>query len=176
MNLEETLRVLRDAGVEFVLIGGAAMGLQGSAHLTKDMDFCYERSRPNLERLATALRPYHPTLRGAPAGLPFHFDTETIARGLNFTLSTDLGDIDLLGDVSGLGEFASVKAVSDLMKVGGVEGTLALRIAPVPRSRHTRSENVPPMSTATMYRLIWCSPLATHAAHLELIPLCSYRL
>ncbi len=44
MNLEETLKVLSDAGVEFVLIGGAAMGLQGSTHLTKDMDFCYERA------------------------------------------------------------------------------------------------------------------------------------
>jgi hypothetical protein len=56
MNLEETLRVLYDAGVEVVLIGGAAMGLQGSAHLTKDIDFCYQRSRPNLERLANALK------------------------------------------------------------------------------------------------------------------------
>ena len=97
------------------------MGLQGSAHLTKDMDFCDERSRPNLERLANALEPFHPTLRGAPAGLPFHFDAETISRGLNFTLSTDLGDIDLLGEVSGLGEIASVKAASDVMKVGGIE-------------------------------------------------------
>ena len=60
MKLEETLLVLHAAGVEFVLIEGAAMGLQGSAHLTKDMDFCYERSRPNLERLANALKPYHP--------------------------------------------------------------------------------------------------------------------
>jgi hypothetical protein len=90
MNLEETLRVLYDAGVEVVLIGGAAMGLQGSAHLTKDIDFCYQRSRPNLERLANALKPYHPGLRGAPAGLPFCFDVETIARGMSFTLSTDL--------------------------------------------------------------------------------------
>jgi hypothetical protein len=121
MNLEETLRVLYDAGVEFVLIGGAAMGLQGSAHLTRDMDFCYERSRPNLERLAKALKPYHPSLRGAPAGLPFHFDAETIARGLNFTLSTDLGDTDFLGEVSGLGGFDSVKAASDVKNVGGVE-------------------------------------------------------
>jgi predicted nucleotidyltransferase len=121
MNLEETLRVLYDAGVEFVLIGGAAMGLQGSAHLTRDMDFCYERSRSNLERLAKALKPYHPSLRGAPVGLPFHFDAETIARGLNFTLSTDLGDIDFLGEVSGLGGFDSVKAASDVKDVGGIE-------------------------------------------------------
>jgi hypothetical protein len=121
MKLEETLRVLHDAGVQFVLIGGAAMGLQGSAHLTKDMDFCYERSRSNLERLAEALRPYHPSLRGAPAGLPFRFDAETISRGLNFTLRTDLGDVDFLGEVSGLGGFDSVKAASDLMNVSGIE-------------------------------------------------------
>jgi predicted nucleotidyltransferase len=121
MNLEETLRVLRDAGVEFVLIGGAAMALQGSAHLTKDMDFCYDRSRANLERLAIALEPYHPVLRGAPPGLPFQFDAETISRGLNFTLTTDLGDIDLLGEVSGLGAFASVKASSDVMKIGEID-------------------------------------------------------
>jgi predicted nucleotidyltransferase len=121
MNLEETLRVLYDAGVEFVLIGGAAMGLQGSAQLTKDIDFCYERSRQNLERLSRAIEPYHPTLRGAPAGLPFRFDVETISRGLNVTLSTDLGDIDFLGEVSGLGEFASVKAASDVMKIGAIE-------------------------------------------------------
>jgi predicted nucleotidyltransferase len=57
MNLEETLRVLSDAGVEFVLIGGAAMGLQGSPHVTQDMDFSYERSMPNLERLAKARKP-----------------------------------------------------------------------------------------------------------------------
>jgi predicted nucleotidyltransferase len=121
MKLEETLRVLYDAGVEFVLIGGAAMGLQGSAHLTKDMDFCYERSNANLERLASALKPYHPSLRGAPARLPFRFDAETIARGLNFTLSTDLGDIDFLGEVSGLGAFGSVKAAADVMNVGGIK-------------------------------------------------------
>lgn len=121
MKLEETLRVLRDAGVDFVLIGGAAMGLQGSAHLTKDIDFCYERSKANLERLADSLKPYHPVLRGAPAGLPFRFDAETISRGLNFTLSTDLGDIDFLGEVSGLGGFESVKTDSDLMSVGGIE-------------------------------------------------------
>jgi hypothetical protein len=97
------------------------MGLQGFPHVTQDMHFCYERSRPNLERLAKALKPYHPSLRGAPADLPFHFDAETIARGLNFTLSTDLGDIDFLAEVSGLGGFHSVKAAADVRNVGGVE-------------------------------------------------------
>ena len=94
MKLEETIRILYDAGVEFVVIGGAAMGLQGSAHLTKDIDFCYARTNKNMERLAKALEPFHPVLRGAPPGLPFRFDAKTIASGLNFALTTDLGDLD----------------------------------------------------------------------------------
>jgi hypothetical protein len=118
MKLEETIRTLYDAGVEFVVIGWAAKGLQGSAHLTRDIDFCYARTAKNMERLARALEPFHPVLRGA---LPFRFDAKTIANGLNFTLSTDLGDLDFLGEVSGLGSFPEVLAASDVKNVGGME-------------------------------------------------------
>src|SRR5258708_5574428 len=121
MKLEETIRILYDADVEFVVIGGAAMGLQGSAHLTKDIDFCYARTIKNMERLAKALEPFRPVLRGAPSDLPFHFDAKMIANGLNFTLSTDLGDLDFLGEVSGLGTFHDVLAASDVKNVGGVD-------------------------------------------------------
>ena len=121
MKLEETIRILHDAGVEFVVIGGAAMALQGSAHLTRDIDFCYARTARNMERLEKALEPYHPVLRGAPSGLPFRFDAKTIANGLNFTLSTDLGDLDFLGEVSGVGSFPEVLAASDTKDVGGVD-------------------------------------------------------
>jgi len=65
MKLDETIRILNDAGVEFVIIGGVAMGLQGSAHLTRDIDFCYARTVKNMERLSAALAPYHPAFRGA---------------------------------------------------------------------------------------------------------------
>src|SRR5437899_2276318 len=121
MNLEKAIRILYDAGVEFVVIGGVAMGLQGSAHVTKDIDFCYARTPKNIERLAKALEPYHPILRGAPPDLPFHFDTQTIAHGLNLTLSTDLGDLDFLGEVSGLGSFQDVLGESDVKNVGGLD-------------------------------------------------------
>jgi len=121
MKLDETIRILNDAGVEFVIIGGVAMGLQGSAHLTRDIDFCYARTVKNMERLSAALAPYHPALRGAPPGLPFQFDAKTIASGLNFTLSTDLGDLDFLGEVSGLGSFQEVRATSDTKDIGGIK-------------------------------------------------------
>jgi hypothetical protein len=54
------------------------------------------RADANIARLVEALKPYQPYLRGAPPGLPFRFDTETVRSGLNFTLVTQLGWIDLL--------------------------------------------------------------------------------
>jgi hypothetical protein len=54
----------------------------------------------HIERLTTALVPHRPYLRNAPSGLPFAWDTKTIRNGLNFTLTTNLGDIDLLGEVA----------------------------------------------------------------------------
>jgi hypothetical protein len=46
-----------------------------------------------------------PYLRGAPAGLPFRLDQATIRRGLNFTLSTSLGALDLFGEIAGGGTY-----------------------------------------------------------------------
>jgi hypothetical protein len=43
-------------------------------------------------------------LRGAPPGLPFRFDEAKIQSGLNFTLSTSLGDLDLLGEITGVAQ------------------------------------------------------------------------
>ena len=89
-ELPEILKILYDAHLELVVIDGAAMHLQGSAYVTKDVDFCYARSTENIRRLVAALKPYHPVLRGAPADLPFIFNERTVAQGLNFMLSTDL--------------------------------------------------------------------------------------
>jgi hypothetical protein len=97
IDFERLLEALSGAGVEFILVGGVAATVHGSARLTQDIDVVYARARENLERLVTALAAHGPYLRGAPSGLPFRFDTETLEGGLNFTLTTGLGDIDLLG-------------------------------------------------------------------------------
>ncbi|MGD9854221.1 MAG: nucleotidyltransferase [Planctomycetaceae bacterium] len=104
-NFPEILRLLRNAGVDFVLIGGGAALAHGSAYVTYDVDVVYRRSPENLECLVAALKPHNPYLRGAPPGLPFRWDAETIGHGLNFTLTTDLGDLDLLGYVTGGGTY-----------------------------------------------------------------------
>jgi hypothetical protein len=73
-----------------------------------------------MSQLAAALAPHEPYLRGAPPGLPFRWDLETIRSGLNFTLTTDLGSIDLLGEVAGLGPFEEVLADAKILPLFGV--------------------------------------------------------
>lgn len=62
----------------------------------------YTRSTENLRRPSAALAPHRPYLRGAP---PFVLDERTLKQGLNFTLTTDLGDLDLLGEIAGGGGY-----------------------------------------------------------------------
>jgi hypothetical protein len=114
------LRTLHDHGVRFLIVGGAAATAHGSARLTQDVDLVYERSPDNLARLVRALAPHEPYLRGAPPGLPFVLDVETLARGLNFTLTSKLGDVDLLGEIVGGGGFAQLEPHCVPMEIFGV--------------------------------------------------------
>src|SRR5688500_6989699 len=102
-DFERLLRALTEGGVQFLVIGGVAGVAHGSARLTQDLDIVYERTAENLSRLADALNPLSPYPRDVPPGLPFRWDAATIARGLNFTLTTGSGDIDLFGEVAGGG-------------------------------------------------------------------------
>jgi predicted nucleotidyltransferase len=99
------LAALQKTGVEYIIIGGVAATVHGSSRLTQDVDICYARSDANLDRLMRALRPLKPYLRGAPRGLPFEWSVATLRAGLNFTLTTTAGDIDILGEVTGGGTY-----------------------------------------------------------------------
>jgi len=109
-DFKALLEALAAAGVEFILVGGLAGIAHGSARLTQDIDIVYARSDENLEKLARALAQHHPYLRGAPPGLPFKWDAATLRHGLNFTLETTLGDIDLLGEITGGGRYEDLLA------------------------------------------------------------------
>lgn len=99
------LSTLAEGGVEFILVGGAAAIAHGSSRLTQDLDIVYRRSPENIAKVVRTLAPHAPYLRGAPVGLPFEFDEATVARGFNFTLTTSLGAIDLLGSITGGGGY-----------------------------------------------------------------------
>lgn len=104
-DFEKIVHLFSESEIECVIVGGLAATIHGSARLTQDVDFVYARDHTNVRRLVAALKPYSPYLRGAPPGLPFEWSEATIARGLNFTLTTALGDIDLLGEITGGGDY-----------------------------------------------------------------------
>ena len=119
-DFEGLLTILNAGEVDFILIGGMAGIAHGAARVTYDLDIVYDHSPENIPRLVPALRPINPYLRGVPQGLPFRWDVETVAAGLNFTLTTSLGDLDLLGDIPGGRSFAELLPHSSVLDVEGV--------------------------------------------------------
>ena len=113
------LKALIENQVGFILIGGAAAIAHGSSRFTQDLDIVYRRSADNLLALAEALAPLHPYPRGAPPGLPFSFDQRALQIGLNFTLQTSLGSLDLLGEVPGMSTYPELLAGSSEVLVFG---------------------------------------------------------
>lgn len=116
----ELLRRLVAHDVEFILIGGLAGNAHGAARNTLDVDVVYGRSDANIARAAGALADIDPYLRGAPPGLPFSWDIETIRNGLNFTLTTRLGHIDLLGEIAGGGGYEELRSHTIEIEAFGV--------------------------------------------------------
>ncbi len=120
-DFEHLLTVLTHAGVEFIVVGGFAATAHGSAHITVALDVVYGRTPANIDRLAHALQPLQPYLRGAPPGLPFQFDGGTIRQGLNFTLVTLAGDLDLLGEATGGGSYEALLPHSEVRDIAGLD-------------------------------------------------------
>jgi hypothetical protein len=117
---EGLLFALQQAGAEFILVGGMAAIVHGAARVTFDLDVVYKRTSDNYSRLVAALEKFEPYLRGAPPGLPFRWEASTIERGLNFTLSTTLGAIDLLGEIAG-GDFEQLEPYAETRHALGVD-------------------------------------------------------
>ena len=137
-RLRTLLEALHGEAVAFVVVGGVAAGAHGSAHLTSDLDVCYRRDAGNLERIVRALDPLRPRLRarGEPEGVSILWEPATLRAGLHFTLVTDVGDIDLLGEIPGLGDYEAVREAAEPVVLYGretwilsLEGLIAAREA-----------------------------------------------
>jgi predicted nucleotidyltransferase len=122
---EEIIAALVRAEVRFVVIGGVAATIQGSARFTNDIDICYDTAPDNVERLVKLLAGWNAYLRGVEQGLPFVMDSKAFRITPVMTLTTDVGDIDVLDVVSGVGDFAAVLMASELVEIG--EGDVEFR-------------------------------------------------
>jgi len=121
VKIETVIKSLSAANVEYVIVGGVAIKAHASGYVTYDFDFCYLRSDDNLSFIVQALSPHKPRPRDFPKELPFIFDESTLRNATNFTFETNIGDIDLLGEVAGIGNFQNVLEHSEIVTLYGFE-------------------------------------------------------
>jgi predicted nucleotidyltransferase len=119
-KLHTLLQRLAEAGVDFVVIGGYAAVIHGSAYVTNDVDVCAVLSADNVEKIRKALADLNPVHRQTHGKLSF---LEVPAPGQpvqNLYLETDHGIIDILASVSGVGDFARLRERAMHAEVFGV--------------------------------------------------------
>ena len=118
-EIAQGLKLFADFKVDCVVVGGVAAGARGSSQVTFDVDVCYSRNSDNLVRVVNVLRSVNATLRGAPSDPPFLLDEETLCR-LNFRFDTNIGKIDILGEVQGVGGYQQCLENSSELELFGI--------------------------------------------------------
>jgi hypothetical protein len=113
-QLTDILRRLIESNVEFSLIGGQAARHYGVSLVTEDVDICARFTPENLRRVEAAVKAFHPRHRLTANKLPLEL-TDELCRSLkNIYLTTDLGILDCLSQVAGIGDFDAVLQQSEL--------------------------------------------------------------
>jgi predicted nucleotidyltransferase len=107
-ELNRLLQRLSEAGIEFVIVGGFGAVLHGSSLMTRDLDVCARLTSRDVAKLRSALGDLHPVHRLTPQRLSFLDNPESGVPVKNLYLQTDLGPLDLLTSISGVGEFERV--------------------------------------------------------------------
>ncbi len=113
------LKRLTESGVEFVLVGGMAATAHGSSMVTEDVDVCIRFDRGTIERMLAALRGLNPLQRMHPDRAPLSVNPATYEGWRNLYVLTDAGQIDFLGEVTGVGGFDEVVRGAIAVDLGG---------------------------------------------------------
>lgn len=133
---QEILAVLDRHEVRYVLIGGLAAVLYGSAHVTTDVDIVPEEARANLHRLAAALKELDARIRvsGEPDGVPFDVSAESLGRVRIWNLQTSRGDLDITFTPSGTRGYDDLRRDTVVMRLRDIDVPVA-SLADVIRSK-----------------------------------------
>jgi len=116
-DAERIFAVLAEHRVDYVVVGGVAVQVHGHVRMTNDLDLIPAPTRPNLERLATALRDLNARVLN-PGSEDLEIDASMLPRATLWQLSTELGDIDLLHDAPGAATFDELRARALTISLG----------------------------------------------------------
>lgn len=120
-DLRNLLQRLAGAGVQFAIVGGYAGVVHGCTYVTQDIDICCDFSSANLLALQRALCDVHPVHRMTPGRKALQLTPENAAEFKNLCLDTDIGRLDCLSHVDGLGNYEQVKGACERVEVEGVQ-------------------------------------------------------
>ncbi|HEU4700000.1 MAG TPA: hypothetical protein VFS40_12530 [Gemmatimonadales bacterium] len=105
LRLRTLVEGLLAAGVEFIILGGVAGTVHGSARVTDDLDILFATTPDNLRRLAALLQGWAARPRGEPGDLPFVLDAQILRAAGELRLTTSVGLLDLVAHVAGVGTY-----------------------------------------------------------------------
>jgi predicted nucleotidyltransferase len=114
------LRRLVGAGVDFIIVGGYAGVVYGCTLVTQDVDICCNFSPGNLLALEEAIADLHPVHRMTPGRKPLELTAENAGQFRNLYLDTDLGHLDCLSEIRGLGGYDEVAKASQTIEIDGL--------------------------------------------------------
>jgi predicted nucleotidyltransferase len=124
-DLGEMLRRLTAAGVDFVVVGGIAMMLLGSARLTRDLDICFAPDEGNLEALGNVLTELEARLRGIDEEVSFTPDAGTLRNIELLTLTTSKGWLDIHRTLDGAPRYETLRRNAERFDIGGLSVLVA---------------------------------------------------
>jgi hypothetical protein len=116
----ELLERLNKAGVDFVIVGGFAGTVYGCMMVTQDIDICLDFSPANLLTLQKAISDLNPVHRMTPGRKKLELTEKNCSSFRNLYLDTDIGRLDCLGSIKGIGDYQKVKDESVTVETGGV--------------------------------------------------------
>ena len=118
LNLLE--RLVR-AGVDFVIVGGFAGVVHGCTYVTQDVDICCDFSPANLISLQEAICDLHAVHRMTPKRTKLKLTEKTCGQLKNLYLDTDIGQLDCLSFIDGVGDFHQVELASKSIEVENMQ-------------------------------------------------------
>lgn len=125
LNAGEILRRLVERGVDFVVIGGIAAVLHGSARNTFDLDICFATDAANLAALGDVLTALGARLKGVDEEVPFVADARMLRRVELLTLVTTLGELDVLSRPPGAPAYEALRRNADRYDLDGINVSVA---------------------------------------------------
>jgi hypothetical protein len=111
-NDQALLVRLKDSGLEFVVIGGVCVVYHGAQMATYDLDICCPFGEVNVLKIESAVKDLNPVHRLTPQKLTLEMTRDAFGDLKNIYLQTDLGKLDCLSEVAGVGNFDEVKKQS----------------------------------------------------------------